>query len=141
MEEWAETEMAHSTAAPHSATIAVRRPHAGGGGGGGDEEEDEVRLWAALERLPTAQRARTALVDGDGACGKAVVDVGELGLAQRRALLDRLVGSVDRDNEGFLLKLRERIDRYVYARMCSLFELALIFRRGERLCVDPLVFD
>ena len=52
-----------------------------------------------------------------------MVDVGDLGLAQRRALLDRLVGSVDRDNEGFLLKLRERIDRYVYGRACSLFSL------------------
>jgi hypothetical protein len=141
--ESAETEMAHAAAAaPHRATIT--RPGAGCGGGGGAGDEEEVRLWAALERLPTAQRARSAIVD-DGACGKAVVDVGDLGLAQRRALLNRLVGSVDRDNERFLLKLRERIDRYVYGRACSLFsldrvlELALTFRSGESSCSSTCI--
>lgn len=46
----------------------------------------------------------------EGAGRKAVVDVGRLGPGQRRALLDRLVGSADRDNERFLRELRERID-------------------------------
>jgi len=89
------------------------------------DEGEARRLWAELERLPTPHRARCAIVtleeDGekDGADGggrsrrKAVVDVGQLGPGQRRALLDRLVGSADRDNERFLRELRERIDRYV----------------------------
>ena len=89
------------------------------------DEGEARRLWAELERMPTPQRARRAIAtleeDGekDGADGggrsrrKAVVDVGQLGPGQRRALLDRLVGSADRDNERFLRELRERIDRYV----------------------------
>ncbi|OEL16187.1 ABC transporter G family member 36 [Dichanthelium oligosanthes] len=100
----------------HSDTV---RPRAGDGDDGGVDEEEEARLWAELERLPTPQRARSAVMTleeeegtDDGACRKAVVDVGHLGPGQRRALLDRLVGSVDRDNERFLRKLRERIDRY-----------------------------
>ena len=87
---------------------------------GGDDEGEARRLWAELERMPTPQRARSAIVtlEEDGAVGggrsrKAVVDVGQLGPGQRRALLDRLVGSADRDNERFLRELRERIDRYV----------------------------
>jgi len=88
---------------------------------GGDDEGEARRLWAELERMPTPQRARSAIVtlEEDGADGggrsrrKAVVDVGQLGPGQRRALLDRLVGSADRDNERFLRELRERIDRYV----------------------------
>lgn len=104
-----------NAAAPGSATVRSRA-------GDGDEDE-EARLWAELERLPTPQRARNTVVtleeedDGGGAaagaCRKAVVDVGELCSGQRRTLLDRLVGSVEHDNERFLRKLRERIDRYV----------------------------
>ncbi|CAL5048790.1 unnamed protein product [Urochloa decumbens] len=108
---------------PHSAATARRR--AGDGDVAGDDEEEARRLWAELERMPTPQRARSAIVTlqeekgeeeeddgGGGACRKkAVVDVGELGAGQRRALVGRLVGSVDRDNERFLRQLRERIDR------------------------------
>ena len=107
------------------AHTAVRPRAAGDGDDGGDDEGEARRLWAELERLPTPLRARRAIVtleeDGekDGADGggrsrrKAVVDVGQLGPGQVRALLDRLVGSADRDNERFLRELRERIDRYV----------------------------
>nr|CAB3468469.1 unnamed protein product [Digitaria exilis] len=109
-----------SSAGTDMASTATVRPVAGDS----DDEEEEARLWAELELLPTPQRARSAVVtleeeedDGEwvagGACScrKAVVDVGELGPRQRRALLDRLVGSVEHDNERFLRKLRERIDR------------------------------
>ncbi|KAF8658458.1 hypothetical protein HU200_058910 [Digitaria exilis] len=111
-----------SSAGTDMASTATVRPVAGDS----DDEEEEARLWAELELLPTPQRARSAVVtleeeedDGEwvagGACScrKAVVDVGELGPRQRRALLDRLVGSVEHDNERFLRKLRERIDRVI----------------------------
>ena len=39
------------------------------------------------------------------------IDVKKLGLQERRALLERLVRTVEDDNEKFLLKLRNRIDR------------------------------
>nr|CAB3470912.1 unnamed protein product [Digitaria exilis] len=101
---------------PAAAQFATVRPVAGDD----DEEEEEARLWAELQQLPTPQRARSAVVTledeergGAAASRKAVVDVGELGAGQRRALVDRLVGSVEHDNERFLRKLRDRIDRDV----------------------------
>jgi hypothetical protein len=84
-----------------------------------DDDEDALR-WAALERLPTHDRVRRAIVPiglgGDEAApawGKGVVDVDvlSLGPSQRRALLERLVRVADEDNERFLLKLKDRIDR------------------------------
>ncbi|RLM55353.1 ABC-2 type transporter [Panicum miliaceum] len=106
--------MAHAAAAADVPTVRPRA--AGDGDDGGDGEGEARRLWAELERMPTPQRARSAIVtleegEKEGAGRKAVVDVGRLGPGQRRALLDRLVGSADRDNERFLRELRERIDR------------------------------
>jgi hypothetical protein len=42
----------------------------GGGGGGGDDDEEALR-WAAIERLPTYSRVRTAILSTENA---AVVD-------------------------------------------------------------------
>jgi hypothetical protein len=79
-----------------------------------DNDEEEELLWAALRRLPTLeQRARHAIVTMEDGSRK-VADVGLVGPAERRALLGRLLRSgVHEDNERFLLKLRDRIDRYV----------------------------
>ena len=106
------------------------------------DEGEARRLWAELERMPTPQRARSAIVtlEEDGADGggrsrrKAVVDVGQLGPGQRRALLDRLVGSADRDNERFLRELRE----YESIRCCvvQLLGDVLISRTNARAMDD-----
>ncbi|WVZ69774.1 hypothetical protein U9M48_018509 [Paspalum notatum var. saurae] len=82
---------------------------------GDDEDDDEEALrWAALERLPTCDRVRRAILPPLGA-GDApaaqVVDVLGLGPAERRALLERLVRVADEDNERFLLKLKDRVER------------------------------
>ena len=88
-----------------------------------EEEDDEEALrWAALERLPTSDRVRRAILplggDGDGHGGgeaaPQVVDVLGLGPRERRALLERLVRVADEDNERFLLKIKERIQRCVH---------------------------
>ena len=87
---------------------------------GGDEDDEEALRWAALEKLPTYDRVRRAMVPlGDGAeagagGGKGLVDVDvhRLDPQQRRALLERLVRVADEDNERFLLKLKDRVDRY-----------------------------
>ena len=85
-----------------------------------EEDDEEALRWAALEKLPTYDRVRRAMVPlGDGAeagagGGKGLVDVDvhRLDPQQRRALLERLVRVADEDNERFLLKLRDRVDRY-----------------------------
>ena len=85
-----------------------------------EEDDEEALRWAALEKLPTYDRVRRAIVpldlgaDGaEAAGGKGLVDVDVLSLGprQRRALLERLVRVADEDNERFLLKLKDRIDR------------------------------
>ncbi|CAO2183374.1 unnamed protein product [Urochloa humidicola] len=83
-----------------------------------EEDDEEALRWAALEKLPTYDRVRRAIVplgdDGAEAGGKAGVvdvDVLSLGPQQRRALLERLVRVADEDNERFLLKLKDRVDR------------------------------
>ncbi|KAL2332424.1 hypothetical protein Fmac_020005 [Flemingia macrophylla] len=87
--------------------------------GGGDdvfsrscrEEDDEEALkWVALERLPTYNRLRKGLLTAShGAVNE--VDVTDLSFQDRHKLLDRLVKVAEEDNEKFLLRLKERIDR------------------------------
>jgi hypothetical protein len=80
----------------------------------GDEDDEEALRWAALERLPTCDRVRRAILPlGAEAGAHQVVDVLDLGPRERRALLERLVRVADEDNERFLLKLKERVERCV----------------------------
>ncbi|ONM41176.1 ABC transporter G family member 40 [Zea mays] len=85
-----------------------------------EEDDEEALRWAALEKLPTYDRVRRAMVplglgaDGAEAAGRkglVDVDVLSLGPRERRALLERLVRVADEDNERFLLKLKDRVDR------------------------------
>jgi hypothetical protein len=85
-----------------------------------EEEDDEEALrWAALERLPTSDRVHRAILplglggEGGEAGAPQVVDVLGIGPRERRALLERLVRVADEDNERFLLKLKERVERCV----------------------------
>ncbi|KAK8618889.1 hypothetical protein V6N13_132867 [Hibiscus sabdariffa] len=75
-----------------------------------DEDDEEALMWAALEKLPTVSRLRKGiLARSEG--GADEIDVHGLGWLQRRALLERLVKVAEEDNEKFLLKLKNRIDR------------------------------
>ncbi|WMV56739.1 hypothetical protein MTR67_050124 [Solanum verrucosum] len=71
-----------------------------------DEDDEEALKWAALEKLPTFDRLRKGLLFGANE-----VDIHDLGNQQSKDLVDRLVKVADEDNEKFLLKLRDRIDR------------------------------
>ncbi|KAJ4828264.1 hypothetical protein Tsubulata_012073 [Turnera subulata] len=74
------------------------------------EDEEEALKWAAIERLPTYLRIRRALLnEGEGKARE--IDVNSLGFIERSNLLQRLVRIAETDNEKFLLKLKERIDR------------------------------
>nr|XP_043618369.1 pleiotropic drug resistance protein 1-like isoform X2 [Erigeron canadensis] len=74
------------------------------------EDDEEALKWASLEKLPTFDRLRKGLLFGSTGPSNEV-DVDNLGVDDRRHLLDRLVKNADEDNERFLLKFRDRIDR------------------------------
>ncbi|KAJ1438250.1 P-loop containing nucleoside triphosphate hydrolase [Sesbania bispinosa] len=69
------------------------------------EDDEEALKWAAIERLPTYLRIRRSILNNEE------VDIKKLGLTERKILLEKLVNIADEDNEKFLLKLRERMDR------------------------------
>ncbi|KAI9393540.1 hypothetical protein POPTR_006G248500v4 [Populus trichocarpa] len=75
-----------------------------------DEDDEEALKWAALEKLPTYLRlTRGILTEEEGKARE--IDIMNLGLVEKRDLLERLVKIAEEDNERFLLKLKERIDR------------------------------
>ena len=76
-----------------------------------EEDDEEALKWASLEKLPTFDRLKKGLLFGSTGPSNEV-DVDNLGADDRRHILDRLVKTADEDNEGFLLKLRNRLDRY-----------------------------
>ena len=74
------------------------------------EDEEEALKWATIQKLPTVERLRYALLTSpDG--GANEIDVKQLSLQEKRALLEILVKTVEEDNEKFLLKLKDKIDR------------------------------
>ncbi|KAF0914155.1 hypothetical protein E2562_027576, partial [Oryza meyeriana var. granulata] len=73
------------------------------------EDDEEDLRWAALEKLPTYERARTALLampEGE----LREVNVQQLAAQEQRALLQRVAGVGD-DHARFLSKFKERVDR------------------------------
>ncbi|GLT76273.1 hypothetical protein SLA2020_479430 [Shorea laevis] len=79
-----------------------------------DEEEEEELQWAALERLPTYDRLRKVVLSQVLENGSVVhneFEVTNLGMQQRKQLTDCLLKVVEEDNEKFLRRLRDRINR------------------------------
>lgn len=74
------------------------------------EDDEEALKWAAIERLPTYLRIRRSILNNEEGKGKEI-DIKQLGLTERKVLLERLVKIAEDDNERFLLKLRERMER------------------------------
>ncbi|KAK9266288.1 hypothetical protein L1049_001810 [Liquidambar formosana] len=75
-----------------------------------EEDDEEALKWAALEKLPTYNRLKKGLWSGSqGAASE--IDVDNLGYQERKNLLERLVKVAEEDNEKFLLKVKDRIDR------------------------------
>ncbi|VFQ72414.1 unnamed protein product [Cuscuta campestris] len=98
-----------------------------------DEDDEEALRWAALEKLPTFDRLRKGLIFGSQGPA-AEVDIDGLGFQQRKALLERLVNVADEDNEKFLMKLRNRIDRVG-------IDLPSIEVRYENVNVEALAYE
>ncbi|XP_012467719.2 pleiotropic drug resistance protein 1 [Gossypium raimondii] len=75
-----------------------------------DEDDEEALKWAALEKLPTVARLRKGILASSQG-GANEIDVFDIGWQERKALLERLVKVAEEDNEKFLLKLKNRIQR------------------------------
>ncbi|KAI4337356.1 hypothetical protein L6164_015784 [Bauhinia variegata] len=74
-----------------------------------DDDEEDL-MWAAIEKLPTYLRmTRGILAEAEGESKE--IDIYKLGPLQRKNIVERLVKIAEEDNEKFLLKLRDRIDR------------------------------
>jgi ABC-type multidrug transport system ATPase subunit len=73
-------------------------------------DDEEALKWAALEKLPTYNRLKKGLlITSNGEVNE--IDITDIGTQERKKVLERLVRVTEEDNETFLLKLRERIDR------------------------------
>ncbi|ONM63130.1 Pleiotropic drug resistance ABC transporter family protein [Zea mays] len=75
-----------------------------------EEDDDEALRWAAIEQLPIYDRMRKGILTG-AAAGVEEVDIQGLGMQERKNLIERLVRTAEEDNERFLLKLRDRMER------------------------------
>ncbi|KAK0597626.1 hypothetical protein LWI29_027037 [Acer saccharum] len=75
-----------------------------------EEDDEEALRWAALERLPTFDRLKKGILTTSRG-GGSEIEVNNLGFNERRKLIERLVNIAEVDNEKFLLKLKNRIDR------------------------------
>ncbi|KAJ4832176.1 hypothetical protein Tsubulata_008993 [Turnera subulata] len=81
---------------------------------GAEEEEEEELKWAAIERLPTYDRIRKSVVKkvlSNGRVVQELIDVRKLGNQEKKLLVDKILKVVEEDNEKFLMRLRNRIDR------------------------------
>jgi hypothetical protein len=78
-----------------------------------EEDDEEALRWAAIEKLPTYDRMRKGIILTTGAAGAGVeeVDTEGLGMRERKNLIERLIRTAEEDNERFLLKLRDRMER------------------------------
>lgn len=85
-----------------------------------DEDDEEALKWASLEKLPTFDRLRKGLLLGSQGAGVSEVDIDNLGIQERKKILDRLLNVAEEDNEKFLLKLRDRVDRVACTPECQL---------------------
>ncbi|XP_068652846.1 ABC transporter G family member 39-like [Aristolochia californica] len=101
-----------------------------------DDEED--LKWAALEKLGTYDRLTVSLLKlGDSKSGHYrhdQIDVRNVSPEARREILDRLIRIPDQDNDFFVQKLRERMDRVGI----TLPEVEIRF---EHLYVDAEVYS
>ncbi|KAF7814223.1 ABC transporter G family member 36-like [Senna tora] len=85
------------------------------------DEDEEALKWAAIEKLPTYDRLRTSIFQNyadqaqDQAQGNTVmhkeVDVRKLDMNERQQIIDRIFKVAEEDNEKYLRKFRNRIEK------------------------------
>ncbi|KAL2227667.1 UNVERIFIED_CONTAM: Pleiotropic drug resistance protein 2 [Sesamum indicum] len=80
----------------------------------GRRDDEEELKWAAIERLPTYDRMRKGILKQVLDNGRVVheeVDFANLGIQDKKQIMDSMLRAFEDDNEMLLLKLRERISR------------------------------
>ncbi|XP_030957212.1 pleiotropic drug resistance protein 2-like [Quercus lobata] len=104
----------------------------------GRQEEDEEELrWVAIERLPTYDRLRKGMLTQVLDNGKVVhdeVDVTNLGMRDKKLLMESILKVAEEDNEKFLRRLRDRTDSRVG------IEIPKIEARYEHVSAEGDVF-
>ncbi|KAI4352598.1 hypothetical protein L6164_006834 [Bauhinia variegata] len=78
------------------------------------EDDEEELKWAAIEPLPTYDRLRKGILKqvlDNGTVNYEEVDITKLGVQEKQRLMESILRIAEEDNENFLLRLRERIDR------------------------------
>nr|TKR97407.1 hypothetical protein D5086_0000214000 [Populus alba] len=76
-----------------------------------EEDDEEALKWAAIEKLPTYDRLRKGILTSASKGVANEVDIEKLGVQERKQLLERLVKVAEEDNEKFLWKLKDRVER------------------------------
>lgn len=82
-----------------------------------EEDDEEALKWAAIEKLPTYDRMRKGMLLTDDNGVPHEVDIDGLSMQERKTLLERLIRTAEEDNERFLLKLRNRMERLVFTQI------------------------
>ncbi|KDP36997.1 hypothetical protein JCGZ_06053 [Jatropha curcas] len=98
-----------------------------------EENDEEALKWAALEKLPTYDRLRKGILFSVSKGGVYEIDVDDLVFQERKRLLERIVRVAEEDNEKFLLKLKNRIERVG-------IEIPTIEARFEHLNIEAEAF-
>lgn len=83
------------------------------------EEDEEALRWAALEKLPTYDRMRKTVLKsfmetsnpGNVRVIHKEVDVRKMDTNDRQEFIDRFFKVAEEDNEKFLIKQRNRIEK------------------------------
>lgn len=102
----------------------------------GRQDDEEELQWAALERLPTYDRLRKGMLKQVLDTGRVVhneVDVTNLGMQDKKQLMESILKVAEEDNERFLRRLRDRTDRVG-------IEIPKIEIRYEHLSVEGDVY-
>lgn len=102
------------------------------------EDDDEDLRWAAIERLPTYDRLRKGVLSkvlDNGRVVRDEVDVTQLGVQDKKQLMESILKVVEDDNDKFLQRLRDRTDRSV-AHIYFLYTTPVIYAINEMYLVN-----
>lgn len=102
------------------------------------DEEEELK-WEALRRLPTYDRMRKGILKQvleNGNVNYEEVDITKLGVQEKKHLLESILRTAEEDNESFLNRMRERIDRCL---PFSVFFVCVMFKLDSSKCFHHLL--